>query len=89
MAPADGASGRDGRGVSVPDYGNLDAFGVDESSLIDRIEVNRRIRELSSRVDVLRMERDDARRIAEEFRDNFAEANPDQPRIPIPWEASR
>jgi hypothetical protein len=29
-----------------PDYGNLDPMGVDESSVIERIEVNRRIQGL-------------------------------------------
>lgn len=48
-----------------PDYGNLDPMGVDESSVIERIEVNRRICELESQVARLTMERDKARSLAE------------------------
>ena len=31
----------------------------------------------------------EARRIATEFRDNHARANPDQPVVPLPWEEDR
>ena len=68
----------------MADYGNLDPMGVDESSVIERIAVNRRICELESVLALMATDVQEARRCAEQWRDNATLQG--AVTVPLPWE---